>query len=107
MVQRKHLVGKIGDDDAGMAGAVVVAGIGAHAGAGHPVFTEGNTRRECPLFERSVLLVEIKFVGLGVVGEQNVGPSVAVVIENGDAQALGGGIVESCLLRRVFKFPVA
>ena len=69
MVEREHLVGEVGDDDAGMAGAVVVAGINPHAGTRHAVFTEGDSGRDRPLLKCAILLVQIKLVGLSVVGE--------------------------------------
>ena len=69
VVEREHLVGEVGDDDAGMAGAVVVAGINPHAGTRHAVFTEGDSRRDRPLLKCAILLVQIKLVGLSVVGE--------------------------------------
>ena len=46
VVEREHLVGEIGDDDAGVARAVVVGGIHAHAGAGDAVFAECDAGRD-------------------------------------------------------------
>src|SRR5437879_6231328 len=85
VVERDHLIGKVADDDAGVSAAVIVGGVGAHAGAGYAVFTEGDAGGDAALFERSVFLVEVELVGLRVVGDQEVGPAVGVVIEDCDA----------------------
>ena len=87
VVEREHLVGEIGDDQAGAAGAVVIGGVDAHAGARDAIFAEGDSGGNSALFEGAVLLIQVKLVGLRVVGDQDVGPSIVVVIENGDAQA--------------------
>ena len=92
VIERKHLVGEVGDDDAGMAGAVVVGGVHAHAGAGHAIFAEGDSRRDALLLKGSVVLVQVQLVGLRVVGQQNVGPAVIVVVENGDTEAFGSRV---------------
>ena len=51
------------------------------------------------LGERAVPVVAIELVGLGVVGDEEVGPAVAVVVEHGDAERLAGGIADAGLLR--------
>src|SRR5207253_10967720 len=58
-------------------------------------------------FEGSVTFIEIKLVGLGVVGEQDVGPAIVVVVENSDSQALGRRLVKSRLLRHIGKLAAA
>ena len=107
VVERDHLVREVGDHKAGPAGAVVIRGIHAHAGARHSIFAEGNPRRDRLLLEGPVLLVEVELVGLRVIGEQDVGPTVAVVVENRKAQALRSWIVESGFLGGVFELPAA
>src|ERR1700719_4117980 len=42
VIERKHLIGKVRDDQTGAAGAVVIRGIHAHARARHSIFTERN-----------------------------------------------------------------
>ena len=85
MIERKHLVGKIRNDQAGAARAVVIDGINAHAGAGNAIFAEGDAGGNRALFEGSVLLIQVELVGLRVVRDQDVRPSIVVVIENRDA----------------------
>src|SRR5579871_983813 len=42
VVEGDHLVGEVADQNARMTAAVVVGGVGAHAGAGHAVLAEAN-----------------------------------------------------------------
>src|SRR5947208_11565018 len=87
-----------------MTAAIVVGSVGAHAGASHPVFAESNSRCNAAFFEGTVLLVDVEFVWLRVVGNQDVRPAIAIYIENGDSQTLRRGIAEPCLLRGIFEF---
>src|SRR6185312_9349595 len=82
VIQRKHLVGEITDDQAGAARVVVVARINSHAGARNSVFAERYASRNCFLLKRSIMLVEVELVGLGIVGQENIGPAVAVIIKD-------------------------
>ncbi len=107
MIQRQHLVGEVGDDQADAAGVVIVGGVNAHAGAGDTVFAESHAGRNGFFFERAIVFIQIKLIGLSVIGEDDVGPAVVVVIENGDTQALRRWIIEMCFLCSVFKFAVA
>ena len=43
VIQREHLIGEVADDHAGMAAAVVVGGVDAHAGAGYTIFAKCYT----------------------------------------------------------------
>ena len=70
VVERKHLVGKICDDHARPAGAIVIRGIDAHAGAGHSIFAERDARRHGALFEGAVLLIHVQLVRLRIVGDR-------------------------------------
>ncbi len=90
-----------------MAGAVVVGGVHPHTGAGHAVFAEGDSRRDALFLERAVVLVQIQLVRLRVVGQQNVGPAVIVVVENSNTEAFGSRVIELGLLRGVLKLSVA
>ncbi len=90
-----------------MAGAVVVGGVDTHAGAGHAVFTEGDAGGDSLLLEGAVLLVQVELVGLGVVGEENVGPAIVVVVEDGDAEAFGSGVKEAGFLGGIFELAAA
>src|SRR3981081_2400666 len=101
------MVCKIRDDQAGAARAVVIDGIDAHAGAGNAIFAESNAGGNGALFEGAVLFVQVELVGLRIVGDQDVGPSVFVVVENGDTESLRRWIVKPGFLRRVFELAAA
>src|SRR5215469_3491033 len=107
VIERNHLVGEVADQNTRVAAAVVVGGIGAHARTGDSVFAEADAGGDPTLLKGSVLLVDVELVGLGVVGDQNVRPAVGVVVENRDAEAFRGGIVQASLLRRVFELASA
>src|ERR1700688_3406705 len=68
VIERNHLIGKIGDKDAGGAGVVVIGGVYAHAGAGYAVFAEGYACNDGLFGEGAVAVVAIELVGLRVVG---------------------------------------
>ena len=104
VIKGDHLVGEIADDDAGMAAAVVIRGISTHPGARHPILAEADPGCDSLLLEGSVSFVQVKFVWLRVVGDQDVRPAVAIGVKNRNAQALGGGILESGLLGGIFEF---
>src|SRR5262249_249561 len=103
VVERNHLVRKIGDEQAGVATAVVIESVDAHSCARHAVFAERESRYYGLFGEGAVTIVAIELVGLGVVGEEQVGPAVVVVVEHGDAERFGSGLSESGFLRYVRK----
>jgi hypothetical protein len=107
VIERKHLVGEIGDHHARVAGVVVVGSIDAHAGPRYAVFTEGHAGDDAFFGERAVAIVAVELVGLRVVGEKQVRPAVVVVVENGDAHGFRGGVGEASFLRSVLEGAVA
>ena len=92
VIERHHLVGEVPDDEAGPSGAVVVRGVDAHAGARDAGLAEGDSRQDRPILERAVALVAVQAVRLGVVGDEDIDPPVAVEVEHGDAQSLRRGV---------------
>ena len=91
----------------GPAGAVVVGGVDAHAGARHARFVERHACSDGDVGEGAVLLVLVEAVRLRVVGDEQVEPAVAVVIEERDAERLRGRVVETGFLRRVLELAAA
>src|SRR5262249_3164620 len=77
---------EIGDRDSLAAGVLEIADIYAHSGASFAVGAEGDSRLDAHVPERPIALIAIKLVGLSVVGDQEVGPAVLVVIEHGHTQ---------------------
>src|ERR1022692_4282510 len=57
VVEREHLIGKVGDDETRAAGTVVVGSIHAHTGTGHSVFAEGDSSGNSLFLKRSVVPV--------------------------------------------------
>ena len=93
-VQRHHLVREVADDEARPAGAVVVGRVDAHAGARDAGFVERHAGRDADVHERSVAAIAVEPVGLRVVGDEDVEPAVGVVVEQRDAERLGGRVAE-------------
>ena len=87
VVEGKHLIGEICDDNAGMAGAVIICRVNAHPSARDSIFTESDACSHTTLLEAAIFFVQVKLVRLRVVGQQDVRPAVAVVIENRNAKA--------------------
>ena len=103
VVEREHLVREVADEQVRAAGAVVVAGVDAHRAARDAVLAVGHAGRDPLLGERAVPVVAIELVRLRVVGDEDVGPAVAVVIEDGDAERLARGIGDAGLLAHVLR----
>src|SRR5579863_10533499 len=69
---------------------IVVAKIRAHARDRLAIFPEGNSGREALLFERPVPAVVKKKIGHVVIGDENVGVAILIVIGEGQAHASAG-----------------
>ena len=85
--------GEGGDRDVEPAVAVEVAGVGAHAGLGTTLAVQGDAGHQPDALEAVAAPVAVEEVGIGVVGHEDVGPPVAVVV--------GGHHPETVGLRRV------
>ncbi len=107
VIQRDHLIGEVTDQQAGMAAAIVIGRIDTHSRARNPVLAEPDARRDATLLKRSIFLIQVKLVGLRVIRDCQVRPTILVVVEDRDAQALRSGVAQSGLLRCVFKFSTA
>ena len=107
VIQPQHLVGEVADQQVRPAGAVVVGGVHAHGAARHAVFAERHAGRHAFFGERAVAVVAVQLVGLRIVGDEQIRPAVAVVIEHRDAQRLAGGIADAGLLGHILELAVA
>ena len=94
-IERQHLVGEVADQQAGPPGSIEVGRVHAHAGARHARFVEGHAGGDRFVHERALAGVAIEPVRLRVVGHEHVEPAVRVVVEQADAEALAGGIVQA------------
>ena len=106
-VEPQHLAREVGDDHRGRAGVVHVGGVDAHAGAGAAFLAERQAGLEAQLDERAVAVVAIELVGLRVVGDEDVGPGVGVVLDQRHAQRLRRRVEQSRLRGDVVERAVA
>src|SRR5262249_17512443 len=67
VIERKHLVGEIRNEDTRRAGMIVIGGVDAHARASHAVFAEGDTGDDGLFREGAIAVVAIELVGLRVI----------------------------------------
>ncbi len=68
----------LGDEEVVVAVVVEIAGVHAHAGFGLAFLRQRHARRQRRVPERAVVLVDPELIGLAVVGDVEVDPSVAV-----------------------------
>ena len=95
MVKGHALIRKITQHEALPAGVVVVGRIGAHASAGGAGLAIGQSSRDSHIGKGTVVIVVVELVGLSIVADEEVEPSVVVIVKERDTQRLAGGIVES------------
>ena len=99
VIERQHLVRKIGDQQAGEAGMVVIRRIHTHAGAGHAIFTESDSCDDRFFRKCAVAIVAVKLVRLRIIRKHKIGPTVVVEIEHGDTKSFRSGVSETGFLR--------
>src|SRR5271156_3573807 len=107
VIKRSHLIGKIGDQQARKYAAIVIRSIHSHARARNPVLAERHARSYALLGESSVAIVDIKFIWLLVVDEENVRPTVLIRVQNFNAEPLRSGNEKPGLLRGILESAVA
>src|SRR4029077_18597149 len=105
--ESNHLVIKVSNSHARHPGVVEIAYVHAHPGTRLPFRAEGNTSIHRHIFESSIALVAIKLIGLGIVGYQQIWPTILVVVEHGDAQRFGAAVENSTGCSRVLESSVA
>ena len=103
MVQAEHLVGKVSHQQVRPAAAVVIGPVCAHSPARHTILAVGHPRGHAFFGEPALPVIAVQFVGLGVIGDEDIGPTVAVVIENCDPERLTGGVADAGFFGNVFK----
>jgi hypothetical protein len=101
--ERRHFVVEVGDGDAFHAGVVEIGGVHAHAGARLAVLAECHAGAYRDILEGSVAQVAVQLVGLRIVGDHQVGPAVAVVVEQRHTQRFGGAVEDPAPRRDIFK----
>ena len=93
-VQRGGIVREVGLEDIEPAVAIEVTDGRAHSGLLASIFVEGRACAHRHIGKRAVLVVVIKDARRAVTRNINVGPSVSIVIERRDAEA----VMPVCLL---------
>ena len=106
-IEADHFVVEIGDGHAGKTGAIEIRGIHAHSGARFSFGAEGDAGFHGDVLECAIALIAIELVGLRVVGYEQIGPAVAIVIEHGDAQRFRAGVKDAALGSDVLKSSIA
>src|SRR5262249_36783415 len=106
-VEADHLVFEVRDGDARPAGVVEVARINAHPRASLAIGRESDAGVERDVAETPVTKVAIQLVRLRVVGDEQVGPAVAVVVDRDDAERLRAGVEDPASARDVFERAIA
>src|SRR4029077_20987817 len=102
-IESNHFIVKIGDGDAGASGIFEVPDVHTHSGASFSVSAEGQAGFDGGILEFPITQVAIKFVGLSIVGDEEIGPSVLIEIEHGDTQGFGAGVKNAAGGGDVFK----
>ena len=83
-VQGIVLAFKVGDKDIEVAIVVVIADRDAHAPLFGAVAAIGHARAEALVHKGSVALILVQIIGRRVVGDENIGPAIAVEIAKND-----------------------
>jgi hypothetical protein len=103
VIEGQHLIGEVPHEKVRPPGAVVIGRVHAHRSPGHAVFAVCDAGGYRLLREGALAGVSIQFVGLRIVGHEDVRPSVGVVVEYGDAERLAGGIGHTRLAAHVLE----
>ena len=107
VIERHALVGEVADHQALAARTVVVAGVGAHAGARAPRIAESDSRGKAGFRECAVVIVVVELVRRRVVRNKKIDPAVVVVIQQRDAKRLSARIVKAGSLGHILESSVA
>ena len=102
MIQTEHLVEKIADDQVRTARAIVVGGVGSHVRASRSLFAQRDAGSQCLVDKPAVTIVAIKPCRDAVTPDEDVRPSVEVIVEHDDPHCLrrlvqpcrSGGVLE-------------
>ena len=90
------------------AAMVVIAPINAHISKFHALAAQSHAGEQTYLFERSVVFIVVEIIWYGIVGHQQIGPAVVIIVYPHDAQAIIANVImHSRLHGNFFKRPVA
>src|SRR3954464_9023066 len=107
-IERGCVIGKIRLEDVEVAIAVIVGNGRSHSSLGPPILVEGCAGYNPYIGECPIAIVAIKNARSAITGHIDIGPSVIVVIQSGDTEAImPGRILNASLLSHISKLPVA
>src|ERR1700722_5584050 len=106
-VETDHLVIEVCDRDTGRTGIIEVRYVDSHARAGFSFSTERKPSFHRGIFECAIALIAIKLVGLSVIGHEQIGPAVIVVLEQCYSQRFGAAVENSARRRHIFERAIA
>src|SRR5215472_5148693 len=94
-VERIGVVGQRREDQIGSAVVIVIPEINSHAGHGAALVIQRNSRQQRDFLEFAVAEVVKQKIRHGIIGDEDIGQTVAIVVGNGDPHALSDLIGET------------
>src|ERR1700676_1491326 len=92
-IERVGLLLEVRDEKAEAAAVVVIAPIDAHVAEFQAVATEGYAGKHAHVGEGAVVIVVVEIVGDGIVGDEEIGPTVVVIVHPHDPEAVVADII--------------
>src|SRR5882724_3643786 len=105
-IEPEHFIVEVCDGNTGGSRIREIGGIDAHSGASFAVRAESDASVHGDVFEGAIAVVAIELVGLRVVGDDEIGPSVLIVVEESDTQGLRTAVKDSAGRCDVFESSV-
>src|SRR5271168_456107 len=81
------------DEIAETAGMIVIGEVDAHGAEALAIAAEGYAGKQADVGERAVVIVVIEVAGDGVVGDEEIGPAIVVVVGPHRAEAVVADVV--------------
>src|SRR5690348_6811890 len=101
------LVRQIGNHNVGTSVVIVIAEINSHAGESLAIFVVAHARKQTNFRERTIPIVVIQKALDRVIGDKDIGESIAIVVRKRDAESLAVWVGDSRLLRNICEGTVA
>src|SRR5439155_14033927 len=93
VIERVGLLLKMGDKEAQAAAVVIIGPVHSHVAKLHPFAAKSYARKHAHVRKRAVAVVVVEVVGNGIVGNQEIGPAIVVVINPHDAEAVVADLI--------------
>ena len=85
-VHRDHFIIEIRDGNTGCAGVIEIGDVDSHSRPSLAIVGKSHPGFHGDVFKASVTQIAIELVGLGIVGDEQIGPTVMIVVEHGHTQ---------------------